>query len=658
MNLKKRITSEILLCFLVLCYSIMASIMAFINLYLAAIAVSLAVFTAVLLIVRSARIRSRIAKIISGGTGGIGTEQKSVLRTMNLPVLMTDSTGNVLWYNDDFKNLILSGKDIFLEDIRLSIADFEASMAATAEGKEYVINNRHYTVYAGMAENGSDTIYISYFVDDTVKTHDALEYHRTRPSILVIYLDNYDEIENELKGSDSAVILADVNRVLENFINRTNGILTRVTTKQYIAIVEEQHMEQLIDGRFSILDDMRGISAGTIPITLSIGIGRGAKTLFENHIMARQALDMALGRGGDQAALKTKNGYEFYGGASREIEKRNKVKSRIIASALTELFHEHENVVVMGHKISDLDSLGSAIGIAAAARIAGATVNVVVDPKTTMAALMYEHFLREGSQQLFITPAEAGEHIRRQTLIVVVDCHTPAQLDIPTLLDKSPNIVVIDHHRRMVGYIENAVLFYHEPYASSCCEMVAELMQHIETSERSPTKLEANVMLAGIMLDTKNFSVRTGVRTFEAASYLRKRGADPAAAKAYFAISLEEYLQKAELVSRAHEYRGCAIVITDTLPESMRVVVPQTADDLLNIEGISASIVAVKASNRYNVSARSFGIYNVQLIMERMGGGGHQTMAGVQIDNVDSVLIKEMIYNAVDNYLEQNEQRK
>jgi len=272
-----------------------------------------------------------------------------------------------------------------------------------------------------------------------------------------------------------------------------------------------------------------------------------------------------------------------------------------------------------------------------------------------MASLMYEYCVNEGGKQLFVTPAEAGEHIGKNSLIVIVDCHTPAQLDMPSLLDKSDNIVIIDHHRRMVGYIENAVLFYHEPYASSCCEMVAELLQHFETSEKMPSKHEANVLLAGIMLDTKNFSVRTGVRTFEAASYLRRRGGEPVAAKAFFAISLDEYLQKAELVSRAEEYKGCAIVITDSVPESMRVVIPQTADDLLNIEGIRASIVAVKYSGVYNVSARSLGVYNVQLIMEKMGGGGHQTMAGVQVDNVDASLIKQMIYAAVDDYLDQNE---
>ncbi len=328
-----------------------------------------------------------------------------------------------------------------------------------------------------------------------------------------------------------------------------------------------------------------------------------------------------------------------------------------MASALIDLFHEHENVVVMGHKMSDLDSLGSAIGVSRAAKIAGSDVNVVFDPKNTLATLMYEKYKADGDSQLFITPNEASEYIDKNTLIVVVDCHTYSQLDMPALLEKTSNIVVIDHHRRMVGYIENAVLFYHEPYASSCSEMIAELLQHIETSEHKPTKLDSEVMLAGIMLDTKNFSIRTGVRTFDAASYLRRLGADPIVAKTFFSISMDEYQHKAELVSMAREYHGCAIVITDTLPDNLRVVVPQTADDLLNIEGIKASIVAVKSNGTYNISARSMGVYNVQLIMEEMGGGGHQTMAGAQIDNVDSALIKEMIYNAIDKYLEQNEQK-
>ena len=658
MNLKKRVTSEIVLCMLLLWFAILATAAAYLNIYIFAASIICAVLSAAILIVRSAKVRSRIFKIIGGGVGGLGAEQKSVLRTMKLPALVTDSVGNVLWYNDDFRTSILSGNDIYLEDIRLSIKDFNASDAVKSGGAEFTINNRHYIAYAGISENGSDTLFITYFIDDTAINRDAQEYRRTRPSVIVIYLDNFDEIETEMKGSDSAIILSDVNRILESFINQTNGILARITSKQYVAIIEEQHIEELIDNRFPILDEMRSITTGTIPVTLSIGVGRGAKTMFENNMLARQALDMALGRGGDQAAIKTRNGYVFYGGASREIEKRNKVRARIIASALVELFQEHSNVMIMGHKMTDLDSLGSAIGLARAAKITGTDASVVYDPKSSMSELMYEHFRQEGDRQLFLTPSEAEGRIDKNTLIIVVDCHTYAQLDMPELLEKTNNIVVIDHHRRMVGYIDNAVLFYHEPYASSCCEMIAELLQHIETSEDMPTKVDAEMMLAGIMLDTKNFSIRTGVRTFEAASYLRRRGADPIMAKTFFAISLDEYINKAELVSAALEYRGCAIVISDTLADDMRVVIPQTADDLLNIEGIKASIVAVKSGNTYFISARSLGLYNVQLMMEEMGGGGHQTMAGVQIDNVDALLIKQMIYNAIDKYLEQNEQKK
>ena len=658
MNFKKRITAEISLCILLLSFAVLSAFTAFLNIYIFIASLSCAIISAVILIVRSARVRLLLSKITSDSNGGVSSENKSSYKTMNLPILITDSLGNILWYNDYFKQKIvgLDVDNIYLENISFTISKFDALASASAQGTEYIIKDRNYTVYTAVSQSNSETLYISYFVDDTEKTHNSLEYLKTRPGILIILLDNFDEIEADMKVSDSAVILAGVNRVLENFINKTNGIQVRLSTKQYVAIIEEQHLESIIEERFKILDEVRSIPTGTLPVTLSIGIGRGAKTIYENHILARQALDMALGRGGDQAALKTRNGYLFYGGTGREIEKRNRIRSRVIASSLLELFKDHSNIIIMGHKMTDLDSLGSSIGLLRVAKIAGIPAHIIYDPKSSLAALMYEEYIKTSNERSsFILPSEAYEYFDSKTLIVVVDCHTYVMLDRPELLENAASVVVIDHHRRMVGYIENTVLFYHEPYASSCAEMIAELLEHIEIPERKPTRIEAETMLAGIMLDSKSFSVRTGVRTFEAASYLRNLGADTVVAKSFFAISMNEYLYKAGLVSNAAEYKGCAVTVTDYLPDNMRVVIPQTADDLLNIEGIRASIVAVKTNNTFNISARSYGEYNVQLIMEKMGGGGHQMTAGAQINDVDDETVRSMIYHAIDKYIEENE---
>jgi c-di-AMP phosphodiesterase-like protein len=654
LKFKKRITYEIVLGILMICFVILATFSALQNVYLSAVSILLFVATFILFFARSAKIRSNIAKVLF--SEGTGTKQKSMLKSMNLPIVITETSGKVLWYNDHFKNVILDGEEIFLEEIKHTIDNFNAAFSSESGGSEYIINGKHYLAFSGVSGD-DDSLFVTFLIDDDFRYRESEEYKKTRPSIILFLIDNLDEIESELKVSDSAVILSEVNRVLENFIGKTSGILIRASAKHYIAIVEEQHMESIIDDRFSVLDEIRNIETGSIPITLSIGVGREGRTFKENNLSAKQALDMALGRGGDQAALKTRNGYVFYGGVTREIERRNQVKARIIASALTDLFKESENIVVMGHKMSDLDSLGSALGIARAAAITGCDVNVLIDPNKTMAKTLYDRYRRECGEALFITPNEALDYVDEDTLVVVVDCHTPRQVEMSEVLKRTKNIAVIDHHRRMVGYIEDAVLFYHEPYASSCCEMVAELLQHIETPNNTPTKLEAEGMLAGIMLDTKNFTVRTGVRTFDAASYLKRLGADTIAAKSFFFISMDEYQHKSELVSMAVEYRGCAVVIDDQLPESMRVVVPQSADDLLTIEGVEASIVAVRRNNAYNISARSLGGYNVQIIMEQLGGGGHQTTAGAQVENVDEELLRKMIYNAIDGYLEKNEHR-
>jgi len=655
MNTKRRITVEIIICILFLCFLVLTCSTAFTDITVFYVSLGLTVCVMIVFGVRIAGIKSRLYGLIYKTNPGITAEQQSVLRTIKIPVLITDSGNKVYWYNEEFKKTMLTDGDILLENIKYTINDFDPKKCCNENGSELEIGKKHYLAISSSTQKGDDSLYVSYFFDDTEKNNDSVEYHKSRPSVVIFYIDNYDELEVEKTEGDQAELLASINRSLEDFINKTNGVLFKVSSKSYIAIIEERHMEKIIDSRFSILDTVRSLGEDTMPLTLSIGVGREAKTMYENYLLARQALDMALGRGGDQAAMKSRNGFVFYGGTSRTIERRSKVKARMIASALTDLFKNCSNVLVMGHKRADLDSVGSAVGIARAAKICGAKVKVLYNAKDSMAQLLYESIAKEETE-LFIEQSDALGYLDKQSVIVVVDCNSPSLLDDSKLLDITQNIVVIDHHRRMVDYIEAATLSFQEPYTSSCSEMVAEILQHIVTSTEKPTKTEAEAMLAGIMLDTKNYTVRTGIRTFDNASYLRRLGADPTQAKKLFSTSYEEYCEKSRLVSLAKFYRKCAVAVSDTLTEGTAVAVPQAADDLLNIEGISASVVAVKNKDKYSISARSYGDVNVQLIMEQLGGGGHQTMAGASIFAETPEEVIKAVYSAIDTYFENNKQ--
>ncbi len=656
--MKRNVTSIIAWLILAVCFVGLTVMMYFVNPTMFLISLFLTIAILMVFVIRILQIRRTVAKLMTGLGTTNNSATQSMLTYMEMPALITDANNCVLWYNDRFKTTILEGEDILLESVHTVIPEFDVAVCQNEKGCGYTVADNHYNVFSSSITQGNNVLYISLFARDTNQHRDAVLYKKTRPSVLVCTIDNYDELGSDSRESERAEVMTEVYRIMENFINSTNGIFARLSNRNFLAIIEEQHIESVIENRFSILDEIRNIPTETIPATMSIGIGRGAKTLYENNILARQALDMALGRGGDQAAMKTRNGYEFFGGETRGVEKRNKVKSRIVASALCDLIGNSANVVIMGHKNSDLDSLGSSMGLARIASICGKKVKVVLDAKATMARAYYEKLVKSGYGEIFVTPNEARDFVNDKTLLIIVDCHVPVLTENAELIHNTQNIVLIDHHRKMVGFIENSVLSYHEPYSSSCSELVSELIQHIETSEDKPTKIEVEGMLAGIMLDTRDFSVRTGVRTFEAASYLRRLGADPIEARLMFATDLDTYKHKSELVSAAKIYRGCAVVITDTLPENMRVVVPQAADDLLNIEGISASLVAVKTSNAVHISSRSLGVFNVQLIMEYLGGGGHQTMAGVQLPDTEISDIERLIHEAIDHYLDAKQTSK
>ena len=421
-------------------------------------------------------------------------------------------------------------------------------------------------------------------------------------------------------------------------------------------MTDEAHLEQAKQKRFHILDDVREVKSvrNNMSATVSIGVGRGAKDVAESERWARQALDMALGRGGDQVAVKQEgDSYEFFGGLSKGVEKRDKVRTRVIAATLTDHVQASDQVFIMGHKNSDLDSVGSAVGMWAAIRKGlEKQAHIVINRNQTLAGPLVE--MTEAAypgEEIFIPPLEAIQSATERSLLIVVDTHSVNFVESRDLLDRIPRVVVIDHHRMMVTHIKNALIFYHEPYASSASEMVTELAQYIKAS--SIGGADAQALLAGIMLDTKNFVLKTGVRTFEASAYLRRRGADTVAVKKLFSDSLDTYKQKAQLVSGAEIYKGCAIATSNWEFEDLRIAAAQAADELLSIMGVKASFVLYRSGGDVSISARSLGDVNVQVILEEFGGGGHFTMAGAQLKNTTIGDARRALIRELDDKLEQ-----
>ena len=440
-----------------------------------------------------------------------------------------------------------------------------------------------------------------------------------------------------------------VNRLLETTIGRCEGFLSRISSSRYIAVIEDRYLQEMQDRRFDILDKMRQID-DNMGLTLSIGVGRGGESLAQCQEWARQSLDMALGRGGDQAAVKTVDGFEFYGGVSRSVEKRSKVKSRIVAAALCDLIRQSDSVLIMGHRMSDLDAIGAAVGVLRICKICDKPAAIVVRREATLAGPLIKTFEDADLDEDFITPETALEGITQDTLLVVVDTYLINLLESREVYERCRNVAVIDHHRKAVGHIENTVVLYHEPYASSACELVSELLQYVGEKDEKPTPLEAQALLSGIMLDTRNFALHTGVRTFEAAAYLRRMGAQPEDVKKLFATSMEEYTARAGLVECAHIYKKCAISVSGELGPGVAVAIPQAANDLLTIQNVEASFVLVQKGSGVTISARSMGEVNVQVILEVLGGGGHLTMAGAQMQDITAAEAEVRLKEAIDDF--------
>ncbi|MBQ7959395.1 MAG: DHH family phosphoesterase, partial [Oscillospiraceae bacterium] len=547
------------------------------------------------------------------------------------PTIIVDENGKIVWFNKRFMEYIYESGDPFGVNIQSVIPELDLEKAAMRNGTIIECKEKYYRVCASVNKKDDIELRMLYFEDVTEYVLLEEEFKNTRPAVMLVTLDNYEDLLQSIKESDKARILIQIEKLMESFIEENAGILRKTAADKFLVILEEQKISSVIENRFKILDNARQIVVDDkMTVTLSIGVGRGGN-LIESEDFAKQALDMALGRGGDQAAVKTENDYQFFGGVSKGIEKQTKVKTRMIAKGIMGLIEESTAVYIMGHRFGDLDSIGSAVGLAEAVRNMGKAVSVVVNAEDNLAIPLIDRIneMDENAETLFITPDEAVSEITPTSLLIIVDTHNQDIVESPELYRKAKQVVVIDHHRKMTNYIENAVIFHHEPYASSASEMVTELVQYFGDAGKL-SQYSAEALLSGIMLDTKSFVMRTGVRTFEAAAYLRKMGADTVAVRSLFANSMESYHEKTKLVASAEVYERCAIATNETPIENIKVVAPQAADELLGIAGVDAAFVIYMNNGMACFSARSLGAMNVQIVMEKLGGGGHQTMAGAQ----------------------------
>ena len=587
--------------------------------------------------------------VVQAAARQLNIKEQEAMSSFSIPVLISSEDGEILWYSDTFRKQVAAEAETF----GARVEDFTEGRSVNDLKKKSVWEaaymDRHYRLHITPVVRDNMTLWAIYFIDITAHVLMTQRYEDSRPVLMLIYIDNLEELLQNSRNSERAQISGKVETLLEDWATAANGVLQRYDDDRFIALFHQKSYEAIVEQKLDILDRVRSLQVGEHNhVTLSIGVGCG-ESFTEAEMSARQSLDMALGRGGDQAAVRTKNGYNFYGGLSKGVEKRNKVRTRIVASALEKLINESNNVLVMGHRFSDLDCLGSGCALVSLIRNMGKEAHLIVNRQTTLADELLARYDATGKSDYFIDGDSALHKIDERTLLIVTDTQTPTMLEAPQVYQQAPQTVVIDHHRKMVEHIENAIIFYHEPYASSASEMISELAQYM--SREPLSKLDAEALLGGIMLDTRSFVMKAGVRTFEAAAYLKKCGADTVEVKRLFAGSMELYRRKSDIISTVYMYRNKAIAFGEEGGTDIRIAASQAADELLSIQGVDAAFAMFPEGNGVNISARSMGDFNVQLTMEALGGGGHLNMAGAFLANNTLEQAQERLREAIDEQM-------
>lgn len=582
---------------------------------------------------------------------------KKAIMNLPIPLCILEFDGNISWYNKKFYDMTQS-PDLLGEKIDNIIKNINLRKVLNENKEMYTevsYKDREYTVVYNVIKNEQNKqvkyLMMLYWIDKTEYLALTQKYEEEKNIIMLIQVDGYDEVLKSANEEKRSLISVELERILFGLETSLQAAVKRTSKDKYIVITNQKGLSKLQENKFTILDTIRDIDYGnTLPVTISIGVGRDGDSIYENIKLAAGALDLALGRGGDQAIVKTKDKFEFYGGKSKAVEKTTKVKSRLIGHALKEIVSQSKTIYIMGHKYPDLDAMGAAVGIFDICKSLKKETYIVLD---TVNESIDEFVSRlnkcEYYKDLFISKEEAIKNCTRDTLVVVVDTHRPSYTECEELLGISKKVAVIDHHRKGVESIQDTVLSFHEIYVSSTCEMVTEVVQYLEDDVKI-NKLTAEGLLAGISLDTKFFAFKTGVRTFEAASYLKKAGADTTEVKKLFRANVDDFKTKADIIgnTRIIDDRIC-ISYSKTQSENINVVIAQAADELLTVKKIEASFVLGEKDDTIFISARSLGKINVHVLMEKLGGGGHMDIAGAQMKGVS---IKEA-YIKVNEIIEQ-----
>ena len=604
-----------------------------------------------------------------------GQIQRRLLREMEIPYALLDEAGKVIWTNKAFETLVHREKGyrksittLFptLTKDRLPIEEEETETELEFEELEFTAKMKRVSL-RDMAANSDifqEPNYKGYLIalylyDETALKIALRENDNQSLAVGMIYLDNYEEALESVEEVRRSLLIALIDRKVNKYIAALDGITKKLEKDKYLVILRKESVLQLEESKFDLLDDVKTVNIGNeMAVTLSIGIGLDGLTYAQNYEFSRTAIDLALGRGGDQAVVKTSDSLTYYGGKSQQVEKNTRVKARVKAHALNEIISSKDKVIVMGHRLADVDSFGAAIGIYRIAKSLNRKAHIVINDVTTSVRPLLDMFQNnpEYESDLIIDSAQAVESAGNNTVLVVVDVNKPSITECPELLRMCKSIVVLDHHRQGAETIENATLSYVEPYASSACEMVTEILQYIKEGIR-PKSEEADSMYAGIIIDTNNFTTKTGVRTFEAAAYLRRNGADVTRVRKLFREDVLEYKTKADAVSQAEIYRGnyaISICSSDGV-KSPTILGAQAANELLNIKGIKASFILTEYQGRIYVSARSIDEVNVQVIMERLGGGGHMNIAGAQMEDISLNEAVKVMKNTLDRMIEEGD---
>ena len=607
------------------------------------------------------RRRRNVIQYVETITGGTDSISKNSMLNTPLPVAVFQAdSGEVVWANDGFVALSGAKDDVLSMRIGDLAPGFDYQWllsGETGEGGEELTEIAGHTCWVygavskvGTRSAGQDSLVTAYFIDVTESKHIESLYELSRPVTCLLVLDNYEELLKAGSEAAKSAIRAKIDEQLNNWITGSGGLLLKYVRDRYLFLCDEQRFQQIVEDKFSILETIHQItSEDGVAASLSIGVGKDCASYEEGFQWAEKSIEMALSRGGDQAVVKDSLDFQFYGGRSKSTEKRTKVKSRVMAKALGELIADAGQVYIMGHEYADMDAVGAAAGVCCAARKKGKHAQIVIDMEGNNARPLVRK-LRElpEYEDVFVSGPDAFIHAQPGALLVVVDTNRPDMVENRQLLDACNRVAVIDHHRRASTYIENAALNFHEPYASSASELVTELLQYlVEPSDL--LRGEAEALLSGIVLDTKNFMMRAGSRTFEAAAFLRRAGADTYEVRRYFQSDLPSMIQRYEIIREAQMVHG-DIAVALARNEVDRVTAAKTADDLLNLQGVQASIVLYRQGDGVSMSGRSLGEINVQVILERLGGGGNGTSAGGHVPESTLEEVRRRLMESINDY--------